>query len=93
MSGQVAENQGAIIIMRILKPAVRAVTDRTNAPGRQAGDDFNRELADAEMSQIAGADPPGAPYYGNANDWYEVLTPEQRDQVVSALRRRAGRYR
>ena len=93
MSGQVAENQGAIIIMRILKPAVRAVTDRANAPGRQAGDDFNRELADAEMSQIAGADPPDAPYYGNARDWHEVLTREQRGRVTSALIRRGSRFR
>ena len=92
MSGQVAENQGAIIIMKIQKPAVRAVTDRTNAPDRQAGDDFNRELADAEMSQIAGADPPDAPYYGDVV-WQAPLTPEQKSRIASALSRRRHRFR
>ena len=92
MSGQVAGNQGPIIMMRMLKRAVRAVTDRTNAPGRQAGDDFNRELADAEMSQIAGADPPGAPSYGNARDWHEIATRGQWGRLASALRRRRGRF-
>ena len=77
--------------MRILKPAVRAVTDRTNAPDRQAGDDFNRELADAEMFQIAGADPPDAPYYGDVV-WQAPLTPEQKSRLASALSRRRTRF-
>ena len=91
-SGQVAENQGAIIIISILKRTVRAIFGRTNAPGRQAGDDFNRELADAEMSQIAGADPPGAPSYGNARAWHEVATRGQMGRLASALSRRMGRF-
>ena len=81
------------MIFRILKSAVRAITNRTNAPGRQAGGDFSRELADAEMSQIAGADPPDAPYYGNAEkDWAQVVTREQGVRIVSLLRRRRGRF-
>ena len=80
------------MIFRILKSAVRAITNRTNAPGRQAGGDFNRELADAEMSQIAGADPPDAPSYGTAGNWYRVATREQGERIVSLLRRSGSRF-
>ena len=80
------------MIFRILKSAVRAITNRANAPGRQAGGDFSRELADDEMSQIAGADPPDAPYYGTAGTWSQVATREQGKRLVSALIRRRGRF-
>ena len=80
------------MIFRILKSAVRAITNRANAPGRQAGGDFNRELADAEMSQIAGADPPDAPSYGTAGNWYRVATREQGERIVSLLRRSGSRF-
>ena len=90
--GRMEDPKGVIMIIRILKRTVRAVTDRMNAPGRQAGGDFNRELADAEMSQIAGADPPDAPSYGNAGG-QESLTPEQRSRLAWALTRRRNRFR
>ena len=80
------------MIVRILKRALRAVTGRTNAPGRQAGGDFNRELADAEMCQIAGADPPDAPSYGDAGDWYQVATRQQGKSIISLMRRRGVRF-
>ena len=72
--------------------AVQAVTDRTNASDTQADDDFNRELVDAEMSQIAGADPPDAPPYGDAGNWYQVATREQGKRLISLMRRRRIRF-
>ena len=72
--------------------AVRAVTDRTKASDTQADDDFNRELADVEMSQIAGADPPDAPSYGEAAPWYQVATREQGKRLISLMRRRRIRF-
>ena len=80
------------MMFRMLKSVLRAVTGRTNAPGRQAGGDFNRKLADAEMSQIAGADPPDAPSYGTAGNWYRVATREQGKRIVSLLRRSGSRF-
>ena len=92
MSGQVAENQGVIAIYRKLMSAVQAVTDRTNASDTQADDDFNRELADVEMSQVAGADPPDAPSYGDAGNWYQVATRRQGKRIISLMRRRRIRF-
>ena len=79
------------MIVKALTATARAVTGRTNAPP-QAGDDFNREMTDSEMSRIVGGDPAGAPSYGNARPWWEVATPEQAVGIVQALARRRDRY-
>ena len=79
------------MVVRALRAIARAVTGRTNAPP-QAGGDFNREMTDPEMSRIVGGDPGGAPSYGNAQEWWEVATPEQSIGIAQALARRRDRF-
>lgn len=56
----------------------------------EAPDDFNREMADSEMDQIAGGDPPDAPSYSESTSagWVTVVNENTRRRIVSALARR-----
>ena len=90
--GQGCPKNGATIIIRTLVAAARAFafTDGTNAPA-QAGDDFNREMTDSEMSRIVAGDPGDAPSYSDpgAGNLWDVITPGNGRRFVDAWRRRS----
>ncbi len=76
------------MIVKALTATVRAVTGRTNASA-QAGDDFNREMTDSEMSRIVGGYEDPQDYGPNVGrGWWEAADRDTALRIIGAMRNR-----
>ena len=76
------------MIVKALTATMRTVTGRTNAPAR-AGDDFNREMTDSEMSRIVGGYEDPQDYGPNVGrGWWEAADRDTALRIIDAMRNR-----